>query len=205
MLIDPAGSHVGHNKQRDYWAIHVVGVAPTMDNIGASDIYLLDTHIEQMNESEVVFVLNNMYWRNALIDKVAYERIGGVTPGWMVHFINSIHARGAILSEDTHNLIALTPRNQEKKQRITSALKLPLLNGKIHYLSTISSKYIDHLKKEMVLHPTWHDDGIDALSYIYQVLETHGFRWRIPLRKQTKATFIGLNAPTNIADGWLSV
>jgi hypothetical protein len=179
MIIDPAGSISKRRTDRDFWAIHIIGVNREMDALGASDLYILDTYIDQANESEIVFILHNMYWRNALIDQVSYERLGGITPGWMVHFVNGLQKRGVILSEDTQNLVPVRSKNQNKKQRITASLKLPLLNGKIHYLDSLNMKYMDHLKKEMSLHPAWHDDGIDALSYIYQAMEEYGYRWRV--------------------------
>jgi hypothetical protein len=178
-IIDPAGSISKRRTDRDFWAIHIIGVNREMDALGASDLYILDTYIDQANESEIVFILHNMYWRNALIDQVSYERLGGITPGWMVHFVNGLQKRGVILSEDTQNLVPVRSKNQNKKQRITASLKLPLLNGKIHYLDSLNMKYMDHLKKEMSLHPAWHDDGIDALSYIYQAMEEYGYRWRV--------------------------
>lgn len=206
MLIDPAGSHVATSsrERNDNWAIHIIGVDPAMDNIGASNIYILDSFIDKINESEVVFLLSNMYWRNGLIEQVAYERFGGVTPGWLVHFLNSLHSRGIIVSEETKNLVVLNPKSQEKKSRITSALRLPLLNGKIHYLNTVPEMYIEQLKKEMQLHPVWHDDGIDALAYIYQILDAYGFKWRFQKgNKQNHATYSHGSAQ-NI-DGWLGV
>ena len=82
------------------------------------------------------------------------------------------------MSEATKNLHALKPSQLNKKSRITSILRLPLLNGKIHYLDTIDSQYIDQLKKEMQLHPGWHDDGIDALANIYRVIDKYGIKWK---------------------------
>ena len=204
MIIDPAGSYEGKNNdsKRDAWAIHVIGLSGTSDDIGANDIYLIDSFIDKIDEAAVVFLLNTMYWRNALIELVAYEKTGGITPGWIVHFTNMLKKRGAVLSEAMQNLVTVHPHNREKKNRITSALRLPLLNNKIHYLNTIDEKYIDRLKNEMQLHPVWHDDGIDALSYIYQVLEEYGFRWKVGIKEEVNDYGIDYSSGEQ---GWMSV
>jgi len=53
MVIDSAGDEKKQKTGKsDYWAIHVVGVDPNMDNIGASEIFILDTTIERLREAE---------------------------------------------------------------------------------------------------------------------------------------------------------
>jgi len=203
MIVDPAGSRIVSNKTRDYWAVHVIGVSKKSDNIGNLNIYILDSYIDQTNESDIVYILNTMYWRNSFIDVFSYEKNGGVTPGWVLHFINTLQARGVLLSEESKNIITLSHQNKEKKQRILSSLRLPLINGKIHYSSSIDKRYIDHLKEEMLRYPVWHDDGLDALSYIYQVLDKYGFRWRLSSDKDY-SELMNINFNNTNPYGWMA-
>ena len=205
MVIDSAGSHRGEKAQNrnDNWGIHVIGVDPEVDNIGASNIYILDSFIDKIDETAVVTLIANMYFRNSLIEVLAYERLGAVTPGWLLHLINILHNRGVYMSEATKNLHALKPSQLNKKSRITSTLRLPLLNGKIHYLDTIDSQYIDQLKKEMQLHPGWHDDGIDSLTNIYRVIDKYGIKWKTnTLPPEILFSQYSNNSSSN---GWLGV
>lgn len=204
MIIDSAGSTSTKHSQKDYWGIVVVGIPQDVDKFGSPTIYILDMYIDQVDEAEIVFTLANLYWRNSLIDIVAYEKLGAITPGWLLHFINTLQSRGIIVSEEIKNLLPLSHQNKEKKKRITSNLRLPLINGKIHYSDTIDSKYIDHFKEEMRLHPVWHDDGIDALSYVYQVMENYGFRWKINTQNKSSLIPNMYNSSTNEKNTWLS-
>jgi len=199
MVIDPAGGTP--TARSDCWAVHVIGVSPEIDDLGASNIYILDSFIDKTNESEIVYILTNMHMRNGLISAVGYECNNRTTPGWIVHFQNSLKARGIMISEDIKNLIMMTPQGREKKQRITSALRLPLLHGKIHMLDQIPEKYVEKLKLEMMQHPVGKDDGIDALARVYNIMEDFGFSWRIK-------TNVSSYKPTMInhrPNSWLSM
>jgi len=185
MVIDPSGGIV--TKRSNNWGVHIIGVNPTVDDLGTSDIYILDSFIDKADESEIVYILSNMYVSNLLISAVGYECSNATTPGWLIHFQNALKNRGIMLSEESRTLFMIKPQGREKKNRITSALRLPLLHGKISICSTISNKYIDQLKLEMVQHPVGNDDGIDSLANIYTVLEEYGFKWRISNNKIVKS------------------
>lgn len=181
MLIDSAGDRYTNKGKTDAWGIHVVGVEPVVDNLGSSNLYILDSFVDKMGESEAINLLSAMYLRNGMIDQVGYEKLGNITPAWLYHFQNILQTRGVRLSDSANNLTTLKHKNREKKHRITQALQLPLLNGKIHYLDTIDKKHIEQLKNEMDKHPVWNDDGIDSLAYIYDMLESFGFKYKITI------------------------
>jgi len=200
MVIDPSGGIV--TKRSDSWGIHIIGVEPIMDDIGASNIYILDSFIDKANESEIVYILSSMYRRNGIIEQVAYESVNKVTPGWIVHFQNAMKSHGISLSEETKNIRIITPQGREKKNRITSALRLPLLHGKLYISNNVTIKYVDALKNEMSRHPLGNDDGIDALSFIYNILDDFGFQWRIPTTSTKNIIPI---IPQMHNEGWMGI
>ena len=55
--------------------------------------------------------------------------------------------------------------------RITSALQMPLLYGKIKISTTVPNVYRDVLREELNKFPFWQDGGIDALAYLYDILD----------------------------------
>ena len=183
MTIDPAGDNE-NGAVGDSWGIHIVGVEPQMDDLGASNVYILDSYVDVLGETEAVNLLGTMYQRNGLIQQVGYERLGNITPAWLHHFTNMLHNRGIRLSKEAKNLVVLKHGGRNKKRRITEALQLPLLNGKIHISTTIPAAHRRMLKDEMDKHPIWKDDGIDSLSYIYDLMEDFGFKYRIKGKKK---------------------
>ena len=173
MVIDPAGDN--KNDTGDSWAIHVVEVEPKTDQIGASNIYITSSIIEPMSESQAVETIVRKYIEGGIILKFGYERIGNSTPGVMVHVINALRVKGRHLSEENGNLVWLKPRGRNKVERISEALTWPLNNGKLHISTQVSTIYKTRLLKEMEKFPYWHDDGLDALSYIYDILSEYRF------------------------------
>lgn len=171
MLIDPAGDDDTNVGSGDHWGVLVCGVDGSTDDLGANDIYILDAFIGPCGETEIVRVLTEMYLRNGLIMCVGYERNLNTTPGWLIHFTNALKERQITLSEDRKNLMRLKHGGRNKVTRITSALQLPLLNGKIKISKLIAKVYRDLLKEEMDKFPYWQDGGIDALAYLYDVIE----------------------------------
>lgn len=177
IAIDPAGGV--QSRRSDKWGVIVAGVEPERDEIGASNLFILDMFIDKCDEAEIVNVLHSIYRKNGLISAVGYECINRTTPGWIIHLQNALIKTGIILSEEAKNLYMITPQGREKKDRITASLRLPLLHGKIHVSDQIPNKYFDYLKKEMINHPVGSDDGIDALSRIYDLIDKFGFRWYV--------------------------
>lgn len=176
MIIDPAGDKDKQTSGRDCWAMGVVSVEPCMDDIGASNVYIEDLVIEQMNHAGSVDAATRMYLRNGMIQKLAIEKMGQST--FDDHIVNALRAKGRHLSTDSGSLILMKPetgKNRNKQVAIESYLQWPLANGKIRYSSAIPQPYIDRLKSEMDKFPFWHDDGLDILKMFYQILKDYRF------------------------------
>ena len=69
----------------------------------------------------------------------------------------------------------LRPAGRNKKKFIESALAWPLNNSKLFYSSLVPSRYIDRLKQEMQNFPLWHDDCLNILAYLYDILRDYHF------------------------------
>lgn len=178
MLIDPAGNKGkrADGRKADAWAMGVIGVEPFADDSGASDIYILDLMIEEMDLIRATENAVEMYLRAGRVLKLAVEKVGMSTTE--IHIANALKAKGKRVSEDKGNLQILTPAGREKAYRIESNLSWPLLNSKIHFLDTIPRAFIERLMLEMDKFPYWHDDGLDMLSYIYDVIKDYRFNKR---------------------------
>jgi intein/homing endonuclease len=162
MVVDFAGQ--GTKKKDDAWAIHVVGVNPWVTDIAGSDIYLLDTCIRPMSMDEAMRQIVLMYTRNGQIWEVGVEKVSATT--MEVHVENALRSqgkRGAVVK-------VLQPKGRKKESRIIQALEWPLGNNKIKYYEGCDNDSVIRLKDEMKRFPYWHDDGIDALSYVYDLL-----------------------------------
>lgn len=180
MIIDPAGdSRSNGYGAKDSWGVHILGVEPVADAIGTSNIYILDSLIQPMGESAIIYKMAEMYFSNGVILQVGYERLQNITPAWLYHFQNILKTRGVILSTDMNNLVVLKHGNRNKHQRISDALHWPLLNGKIFISRGVPKVFVSRLREEMDKFPFWHDDGLDALSYVYDVLDKFGFHYKV--------------------------
>ena len=176
MLIDPAGD--SKDGTGDAWAILCVGVDAKLDEVGMSDMYLLDACITPMMTTEAIEEAVRMYIRAGMVLRVGIEKVG--LSSVEMHFTTALRARGRHISEEAGTLILLKPRGRNKIYRIDAALSWPLSNGKLHMSTEVSPKYRDRIRMEMDKFPYWHDDGCDAWSYIYDILKDY------PLPKQIK-------------------
>jgi len=174
MVIDPAGD--SKDGKGDSWAIHVVAIEPKTDEVGASRIFIVDSFIEPMSEAMAVDVLSRMYLGNGMIMRVGYEKYMNTTPAWVTHFINALAQRGRHISEEAGTLVKLNHGSRNKVSRITSAIQWPLDNNKIFISNKVPSAYRQRLRDEMDKFPYWHDDGIDALSYVYDIIKDYRFQ-----------------------------
>ena len=174
MLIDGAGD-VGRRQDRkaDAWAFAVVGIEPVRDNDGSNRIFILDMVIEPMDlitaQSEIV----DMYLRNGRILKLCIEKVG--MSSTEIHIVNALKAKKRFLSVEQGNLHILRPGGRSKQSRIENNLSWPLKNGKIHVLETVPIAYKERLCLEMEKFPMWNDDGLDMLSYVYDVAKEYRF------------------------------
>jgi len=173
MTIDPAGS----TAKGDSWAILVCVVEPKVDEVGASNVYIVDAIISPLGDSEAIEAILRMYLKAGVILKVGVEKVG--LSSTEIHVANALKARGRYISVDDGTLIILRPAGRNKTQRIESAIAWPLNNGKLHVSKAVPYTYRERLKWEMEKFPFWHDDGLDALSYLYDIIKD--FRFQRPL------------------------
>lgn len=175
MIIDGAGDEGKRADGRapDKWALGVIGVSPYRDELGLSDIYVLDLVIEQMDLIRAQECAVEMYCRNGRILKLGVEKVG--LSSTEIHICSALRKRGRHVSLDHGNLEILKPGGRSKQHRIESALSWPLKNGKIHLLNSIPAAYSETLKLEMEKFPRWHDDGLDIVSYVYDMIKDYRF------------------------------
>jgi hypothetical protein len=171
MTIDPAG--VRKDRVGDSWAMYVIGVEPYRDDLGASNIYILDMVCEPMSESEALDAVVAMYLRSGRILKLGIEKVGMMTAE--IHIANALRARGKILTIENGGLELLRPAGRAKEERIEKNLMWPLNNGKIHISTAVPAAYRERLRMEMGKFPFWHDDALDALAYIYDLVRNYRF------------------------------
>jgi len=173
MTVDPAGDD--KDGKGDSWAFMVVGIDPKQDEIGASDVYIMDLCITPMSMNEAIDSISRMYLRNGIIIQLGVEKVALSTIE--IHIASALAAQGRVLSTDYQNLVILRPAGRKKTNRIESALTWPLYNGKIHINEEIPKVYRERLGNEMDKFPYWHDDGLDALSYFYDMINDYHLGW----------------------------
>jgi hypothetical protein len=172
MLIDPAGDQATQ-AGKDSWALGVFGVDRDTDEIGASNIYILDLVIDKFNHSEAIEEAVRMYMRNGVIQTLGIEKVGQSTAE--IHVANSLKAQNRRISIENKSLTILKPEGRAKADRIIAAIQWPLNNGKWFYSDNVLPASITRLKTEMDRFPFWHDDGLDICAYVYDILRNYRF------------------------------
>jgi hypothetical protein len=174
MLVDGAGDKGRRQDRRaDDWAMGVIGVEPYRDDLGMSRIYILDLLIKDMPLAEAEKAAVDMYVRNGRILKLGVEKVAMSTTE--IHIAAALRAKRRHVSVDAGTLFILKPGGRSKEYRIESGLALPLSQGKIHILDTVSPEMRNRLGLEMEKFPAWRDDGLDMLSYIYDITKDYRF------------------------------
>jgi len=186
MTVDAAGDDT--TGKGDAWAIMVVGVEPKGDEIGASNVYILDAVISPLRQTEAIEEIVRMYMRNGIIQKVGVEKVALSTTE--IHVKNALSMRGRRISLEQGSLEILRPAGRDKRSRITDALAWPLDNSKIFVAQSVKAIYVDRLKMEMDKFPYWHDDGLDALSYVYDMMKDYNFALRGRPRKNWRPRMV---------------
>ncbi len=171
ILVDPAG--VNLKAGEDSWGIICVGVVPFRDDLGNSDVIILDACIKPLELDEACRKIVSMYLKHGRISCIGVEKT--VLASMEVHIANALAANGKYISEKSKTLQLFRPSGRKKTTRITTALQIPLNSSKIKYVETVPADAIETLKTEMDRFPYWHDDGIDALSYLYDLLKDYRF------------------------------
>jgi hypothetical protein len=207
MVIDPAGDD--KDGSGDSWGMMVIGVDPECDEIGASDLYILDLALSPFREEEGIEEAVRMYLRNGIIFQVGVEKVALSTTE--IHLANALKVHHRRVSVEDKTLFILRPAGRKKNKRIEMALSWPLVNGKIHISSAIRKDYKDRLRQEMDDFPfAQHDDGIDALSYVYDMIHDKDNKYRllesIPYYKDlSPSRERHLSAvPENAGAGWMA-
>ncbi len=204
MAIDPAGERKSDKRQGDSWAIVVGGIEPIRDDIGASRVYILDMVIEPMTEAEALENVVKMYSRNGQIRQIGVEKVGISTAE--VHISKALFARGRSITVENGGLVVLRPAGRQKHQRIEAALQWPLLNGKLHISTAVPSAYRERLKIEMQRLGFWHDDGLDAVSYLYDLFKDFRFGTYVSDEKEdTWGKYQRKSRDGRKSDSWLYV
>jgi hypothetical protein len=200
MSVDPAG--VRKDRIGDSWAMFVIGVNPYRDDTGASDIYILDARIEPLGESEAMDAVVDMYLKGGRILKLGVEKVGMMTAE--IHVANALRARGKSLTIEAGNLVLLRPSGMSKQERIERNLVWPLNNGKIHISRSVPATYRQRLALEMEKYPFWHDDGLDALSYVYHMIRDYRFGPQVVEAKTETIWDVYSENETNSQFAWMA-
>ena len=177
MVLDQAGGDETDKQSKDLWSFGVIGIEPVLDDIGQSNVYLLDIEADKMSHSEGIDGIVRMYQRNGIIQQMGVEKVGLSTTE--IHISTALRMKGRRLSLDAGNLVLLKPAGRSKEKRVESALQWPLNNGKIHYSTAIPQKYIDAIMEEMQKFPFYHVDILDMLAYAYDLFK----EYRFPIRR----------------------
>ena len=173
ITIDPAGDD--KDGKGDAWAIELWGVEPKADDIGTSNIYLMDAVISPLRHSEAIEEIVRMYMKGGFVQQVGVEKVGQSTTE--IHVANALAMKGRHISVENESLVILRPAGREKKQRIESALAWPLYNSKIFISKAVPAVYVDRFKMEMDKFPCWHDDGLDSASYLFDMVKSYQFAY----------------------------
>lgn len=185
MIIDPAGED--KDGSGDPWAFGVFAVDPDFDDMGASDIYLIDLVASTFRHEDAIAEIVRMYLRNGMIDSVGVEKIGISTVE--IHVANALRNKKRFISQENKSLYLLKPQGRNKQTRIESAIAWPLFNSKLHISTEIHPSYIQRLYSEADKFPYWHDDILDIWSYLYDILRDPKFkfmnrrRWSKPIAR----------------------
>jgi hypothetical protein len=173
MVLDQAGGDETDKLSKDLWSFCVIGVQPCLDDIGQSNIYLLDVEADKMSHSEGINGVVTMYLRNGIIEQMGVEKVGLSTTE--IHITDALRVKGRRLSLKAGNLFLLKPAGRSKERRVEAALQWPLNNGKIFYSTDIPEYYIDAIREEMDKFPFYHVDILDGIAYVYDMLKGYHF------------------------------
>jgi hypothetical protein len=155
----------------------VLGVEPIADAIGQSRVFLKDLWVEVASESEAIDQVVRMYIDAGVIARLGVEKVGISTTH--LHIQKALRARGRYVdfeeTDGTSTGVLLRPAGRHKAKFIEASLSWPLNNSKLFYSSKIKSRYVERLKQEMDNFPLWHDDVLNMMAYLYDVIKEYYF------------------------------
>jgi hypothetical protein len=204
MTVDTAGDKKTSNG-RDAWAILLCGVKPVLNDLGQSEVTILDACIERLEFDEALKIIVDMYIKGGIVHKVGVESMGASM--FDTHVANALRAKGRIVTLDNGNLVKLQAAGRKKTFRIESALSWPFKNGMIRISKGIPVAVRDRLRMEMDKFPYWHEDGLDALSYQYELFKDFRFAMYQPEETDEDAyerKYKQMQKQMN-GDGWMYV
>ena len=170
MVVDPAGvAKRKDNREPDSWSIWVVGVEPYITDAGVSKVFLIDGFIGVLKQEDGVRQVVDMYLKHGWIQKLGIEKVGMMTTE--LHISNALKAKGRFVTEDNGMLHVLYTGGRKKQDRVEGNLGPPLRHGLVYMLDTVPSAVQHRLKEEMQRWPMWKDDGVDGLSYVWDMLK----------------------------------
>jgi len=175
MVLDQAGDAATQNKtgKGDKWSFGVFAVQPKIDELGASNVYLVDLQAGQMRLDEAINNIVQMYLRNGMIMQLGVEKVGLSTTE--VHICDALRVHGRFLSTDNGNLKLLKPAGRSTENRVESNLQWPLTNGKLYYSTSVPATYIEMIRDEMNKFPYFHVDIMNMWAYLYDMLKDYRF------------------------------
>ena len=182
MVIDQAGGDETNKQSTDMWSYGIIGVEPCIDEVGQSNIYIMDIEADKMSHSEGINGIVTMYLRNGIIEMLGCEKVGLSTTE--IHIANALRVRGRRVSLEAGNLFQLRPGGRSKESRIENNLQWPLNNGKVYYCDDLEDVYINKLKDEMDKFPFFHVDILDMIAYVYDMMKEFDFAVKGQMRTQ---------------------
>lgn len=203
MDVDPAGTEGKRvkGKKADAWGMMVFGVEPYLDDVGASDLYILDLFIDVCDHAQAMRQIVAMYLRGGRILKLGVEKVGQSSAE--IHVASALRARGRMLSVESGSLQVLRPAGRKKEFRIESNLSWPLANGKIKISTAIPKAFRERLKLELEKFPFWHDDGLDLCAYAYDMIADYRFGRRPP-EDETRDPYADDGDELPKENGWMT-
>lgn len=171
LIIDPAGDD--KKGTGDSWAIVVYGISPFRDDLGASDIYVLDGLVAPLREESAPEDICRIYRRNGLIMQVGVEKVALSTAE--IHVKNALQKEGIYLSLEEQTLVVLRPGGLDNVKRIERIIPWSLYNRKIHISEALPDALKMRIQTEMDQFPFWHDDFLTTLAYVYPMIKDYNF------------------------------
>jgi len=181
MVLDQAGGDATEKVSSDLWSYGCIGIRPYVDNIGQSDVYILDAEADQMSHAEGIHGFVDMYLRNGIIQQVGVEKVGLATTE--MHIASALKRYGVRLEVENENLVLLKPANRSKERRVEAALQWPLNNGKIFYVDDLPPKFLTQLCDEMDKFPFFHVDILDMIAYSYDLFTQFKYFFRAEIEE----------------------
>ncbi len=169
MVIDPAGEDT--DGTGDSWSIMVFGVDPFLDDLGASDIYILDGLVSPLREEAAPKDIATIYKRNGMILQLGVEKVALSTAE--IHVKNALLQEGIYISQEEGTLVVLRPGGLDNEKRIERVIPWSLYNRKIHISDRVPEALKMRIQMEMDQFPFWHDDFLTTLAYLYPMVQDY--------------------------------